>query len=171
MIVPVGDKDHAPCGGRHGITHRQAWRQGTLQTLDVALSVHEGPRPGGTPPAPLSTRLPVQDVAEVLGCLLRILRSSHRLGAWVWRESQDPGAGQTCVVYTDHDSLSLSSGGTVGPPRRAVVRIAVTPGLGAGVLNWLGACPRGLLGVGGERPGGAGSQDIALPDSQGDTVG
>lgn len=53
MIVHVGDEDHAPCGGLRGIIHRQTWASeahGTLQTLDVALSIHAGPRPGGTPP-------------------------------------------------------------------------------------------------------------------------
>ena len=40
-------------GGLHRIIHRQTWASeahGTLQTLDVALSIHAGPRPGGTPP-------------------------------------------------------------------------------------------------------------------------
>lgn len=83
MIAPRGDKDHTLCAGLYQLIRWQTWASktyGTLQTLDVTLSIHAGPRPGRTPLPAFSSLLPVWDKAEVLGPLLRILQFIHCIG-------------------------------------------------------------------------------------------
>lgn len=98
MIAHGGDREHALCGGLCRIIHWQTWAskaRGTLQTPDVAPSIHVGCGPGGTP---YSSLLPLWDKAGVLGPLLGILQFIHCTGGGGSGQSQDPGAGQTCVV-------------------------------------------------------------------------
>jgi len=82
MIAHGGDKEHALCGGLHRIIRWQTWASkthGTSQPLDVAPSIHVGPR-HPPHPHPSSSLLPVGDKAEVLGPLLRILLCIHCIG-------------------------------------------------------------------------------------------
>lgn len=98
MIAHGGDREHALCGGLCRIIHWQTWAskaRGTLQTPDVAPSIHVGRGPGG---APYSSLLPLWDKAGLLGPLLGILQFIHCTGGGGSGQSQDPGAGQTCVV-------------------------------------------------------------------------